>query len=219
MKIQNNHVVSIHYTLKNDAGEVIDSSAGRAPLDYIQGKGMIVPGLEKAMIGKGLGDKFSVTVSPEEGYGTRRPELVQEIPLNVFQGVDTVEPGMTFVANGPNGRMMVTISEVRDTVAVVDGNHELADKNLNFEIEVATVREATADELEEGLSRGGCCGGGGGCGCHDESDEEGCCGGGDGEGCCGGSEDGEEKSGCCGGTKHGQEHECCGGHDHGEHKG
>lgn len=210
MKIANNHVVAIHYTLKNDAGAVIDSSAGRDPLDYIQGKGMIVPGLEKEMIGRAIGDKFSVKVSPEEGYGVRRPEMVQEIPLEAFQGVDKVEAGMTFVARGPQGQMMVTITEVKETVAVIDGNHELAGQNLNFEIEVASVREATEDELENGLDRGGCCGGHGGCGCSDE--EEGCCSDDEEVECCGGKghDDGSE---CCGGKGHGaKEGGCCGGH-------
>lgn len=195
MKIENNHVVSMHYTLKNDAGEVIDSSAGRGPLDYIQGKGMIVPGLEKAMLGHALGEKFSVTVIPSEGYGEHVPELIQEVPLEAFQGVPQVEAGMSFVAHGPQGPMMINVREVKEKTAVIDGNHELAGQNLNFEVEVAAVRVATAEELEHGHlhgeSEGGCCGGHGGCGCSEE--------------------DGEEETECCGGTKHDDpEHECCG---------
>ena len=176
MKIANNHVVSIHYTLKNDAGETIDSSAGREPLDFIQGKGMIVPGLEKAMLGKDVGEKFSIKVSASEGYGERIEDLIEEVPLDAFQGVEKVEPGMSFFAQGPHGQMVVTITAVRDGVAIVDANHELAGQNLNFEIEVTEVREASAEELEEGLDQGGCCGGHGGCGCHGESEAEGeCC--------------------------------------------
>jgi len=203
MKIQENHVVCIHYTLTNDEGKVIDSSAGREPLDFIQGKGMIVPGLEKEMLGKAVGDKFSVVVSAAEGYGEYNPALVQEIPLDAFQGVPSVEVGMTFVARGPQGQTMVTITEVKEKVAVVNANHELAGKNLNFAIEVTEVRDATEDELENGLhahAHGGCCGGHG--------EEGGCCGGDDEEGCC---SDDEEKE-CCGGTKHDDpDHECCGG--------
>jgi len=176
MKIANNHVVSIHYTLKNDAGETIDSSAGREPLEYIQGKGMIVPGLEKAMLDKAVGEKFSVNVLASEGYGERNEDMIEEIPLEAFQGVEKVEAGMSFFAQGPHGQMVVTIKAVNDKFATVDGNHELAGQNLNFEIEITDVREATAEELEEGLDQGGCCGGHGGCGCHEGSeDEHECC--------------------------------------------
>lgn len=213
MKIQDNHVVSIHYTLKTDSGETLDSSAGREPLDFIQGKGMIVPGLEKAMVGRAQGEKFSVKVSPEEGYGVRDPQMIQEIPLEAFQGVDKVEAGMSFVARGPQGQMMVRITSVNEKTAVVDGNHELAGQNLNFDIEVASFRDATAEELEDGLHGGGCCGGHGECGCEEEEDEHECCGGkghGDGSECCGGKGHGHEH-----GHSHGQqksEHGCCGGH-------
>ncbi len=190
MKIENNHVVSMHYTLKSDAGEIIDTSAGRDPLDYIQGKGMIVPGLEKAMLGHAIGEKFNVTVIPSEGYGEYVADLVQEVPLEAFQGVPAVEVGMTFVAHGPHGPMMIAVKEVREKTAVIDGNHELAGKNLNFEVEVAAVRVATEDELSNGLhAEHGCCGGG--CGCHDE--------------------EGSEEDSCCHGTKHDDpDHECCG---------
>jgi len=189
MKIENNHVVSMHYTLKSDAGDIIDTSAGRDPLDYIQGKGMIVPGLERAMLGRALGEKFTVKVVPAEGYGEYVQELVQEVPLEAFQGVPQVEAGMSFVAHGPQGPMMITVKEVRAKTAVIDGNHELAGQNLNFDIEVAAVRVATSEELENGLhAHGGCCGGG--CGCSDEEDSE------------------DE---CCHGTKHDDpDHQCCG---------
>lgn len=203
MKIQDNHVVSIHYTLKTDAGEMLDTSAGRDPLDFIQGKGMIVPGLEKAMVGRTQGEKFSVKVAPEEGYGVRDPQLIQEIPLEAFQGVEKVEAGMSFIARGPQGQMMVRITSVSDKTATVDGNHELAGQNLNFDIEVSSFREATSEELENGLHQGGCCGGHGDCGCEEGEDDHECCGG-------KGHDDGSE---CCGGKGHGaSEHGCCGGH-------
>ena len=192
MKIENNHVVSMHYTLKSDAGEIIDSSAGREPLDYIQGKGMIVPGLERAMLGRTLGDKFAVTVVPAEGYGEYMQELVQEVPLEAFSGVPSVEAGMSFVAHGPQGPMMITVKAVGEKTATVDGNHELAGQNLNFDIEIAAVRVATAEELENGLhAHGGC-----GCGCSCGEEEEGCCG---------------EEDECCHGEKHDDpDHVCCG---------
>lgn len=197
MQIKKDLVVGMHYTLKSDAGEVIDSSAGRAPLEYIQGSGMIVPGLEKAMDGKSLGDQFSVVVSPAEGYGEYQEDLLQAVPREAFQGVEDIQPGMRFVANGPQGQTMVTVKSVGETEVTVDGNHELAGQNLNFEIEVASVREASAEELANGQPncQGGCCGG------HDhDGDHE----------CCGGHDDGE----CCGGKGHEDGHECCGGKNH-----
>lgn len=202
MKIQENHVVGIHYTLRNDEGKVLDSSNGREPLDYIQGHGMIVPGLEKAMISRDLGEKFTVRVTPEEGYGVRSEEMIQEVPLSAFGGVGTVEKGMSFVARGPGGQFMVTVTEVKAETAVVDGNHELAGVALNFDIEVTSVREATAQELSHGLhAHGGCCGGHGHS--HEEEDS-----------CCGGHGHANEDDECCGGHGHGEEGGCCGRHQH-----
>jgi len=206
MKVQANQVVSIHYTLRDDAGVVIDSSEGRDALEYIQGKGMIVPGLEAAMLDKALGEKFKVTVSPAEGYGESDPNMIQEIPIDAFQGAE-VEPGMQFVARGPQGQMMITVTEVKGTTVIANGNHPLAGKNLNFEIEVAAIREATSEELENGLG-GGCCGGHGGCGCHGEEEGDGSCG--DECGC------GDEEVECCGGKGHDDGSECCGGKGHGQ---
>ena len=83
MKIAEKTVVQMHYTLKSDEGAVIDSSEGREPLQYIQGMHMIVPGLEKAMVGHDMGDKFDVVVIPAEGYGEYDERMTQEVPLNV----------------------------------------------------------------------------------------------------------------------------------------
>src|SRR5262249_7220782 len=87
MQIANNSGVSFHYTLTDDNGQVLDSSQGREPLVYLQGVGQIVPGLEKAMEGRQVGDQFKVDVAPEEGYGVHHAELVQEVPREAFQGV------------------------------------------------------------------------------------------------------------------------------------
>ena len=138
MKIAEKTVVQMHYTLKSDEGAVVDSSAGREPLQYIQGMHMIVPGLEKAMVGHDVGDKFDVVVIPAEGYGEYDERMTQEVPLNVFQGVDHVEAGMMFYAQTPNGPMPIRIKSVGEKTAVIDANHELAGKNLNFAIEVVS---------------------------------------------------------------------------------
>lgn len=183
MKIENNTMVSMHYTLTSDEGETIDTSAGREPLDYIQGQGMIVPGLEKEMEGRAIGDKFTVKVAPAEGYGELNEALIQEVPLDAFQGTDQVEVGMTFYAHTPNGNLPLTVKKVTDTHATVDANHALAGKNLNFEIEVIGVRPVSEEEIQQILApHGHCCGGEDHeCGCHDEGEKENC----DGEGGCG----------------------------------
>lgn len=207
MQIAHQTVVQMHYTLKDDNGNTIDSSVGKEPLEYIQGLGMIVPGLEKAMVGKSVGDKFEVVVLPAEGYGEYNKGLVSEIPKTAFQG-DDVQVGMTFYAQTPNGILPIRILEVKEDKVTVDANHELAGKNLNFAIEVVSVRQATEKELESLQHHH--------CHCHDHEDKHECCDGkehGEGHECCGGKNHGEGYE-CCGGKKHGEGHECCGGKNH-----
>lgn len=202
MQIAHQTVVQMHYTLKDDNGNTIDSSVGKEPLEYIQGLGMIVPGLEKAMVGKSVGDKFEVVVLPAEGYGEYNKGLVSEIPKTAFQG-DDVQVGMTFYAQSPNGILPIRILEVKEDKVTVDANHELAGKNLNFAIEVVSVRQATEKELESLQHHH--------CHCHDHEDEHECCGGkghGEGHECCGGKNHGEGHE-CCGGKNHDKDHECC----------
>jgi FKBP-type peptidyl-prolyl cis-trans isomerase SlyD len=207
MQIAHQTVVQMHYTLKDDNGNTIDSSVGKEPLEYIQGLGMIVPGLEKAMVGKSVGDKFEVVVLPAEGYGEYNKGLVSEIPKTAFQG-DDVQVGMTFYAQTPNGILPIRILEIKEDKVTVDANHELAGKNLNFAIEVVSVRQATEKELESLQHHH--------CHCHDHEDEHECCGGkehGEGHECCGGKNHGEGHE-CCGGKNNGEGHECCGGKNH-----
>lgn len=150
MQIADNTVASFHYTLTNDAGEVLDSSQGREPLAYLHGAGNIVPGLEKAMTGRAAGDSFTVDVAPEEGYGVHHDGLVQEVPLEAFAGVPQVEPGMRFQAQTPQGMHSVVVTAVNDGMVTVDGNHPLAGQTLHFAIEVTGVRAASAEELAHG---------------------------------------------------------------------
>lgn len=200
MKIADKTVVQMHYTLTSDEGKVIDSSAGREPLQYIQGAHMIVVGLEKAMAGHDVGDKFDVKVIPSEGYGEYDEKMTQEVPLNVFQGVEKVEVGMQFYAQTPAGPMPLRIKSVGEKTAIIDANHELAGKNLNFAIEVVSVREATEDEMKP-FEHHCCCGKGDGeCGCGGHGDGEcGCGGEGHKENC-----DGKGGCGCPNHDKHHQ---------------
>ena len=123
MLIAANKAVSIDYTLTNDAGEVIDSSAGGAPLAYLHGAGNIIGGLEKALLGKQAGDELDVAVEPEDAYGEYSAELVATLNRSMFEGVDELEVGMQFHASGPDGGMqIVTIRELEGDDVIVDGN-------------------------------------------------------------------------------------------------
>lgn len=147
-------VVLIHYTLTDDAGKVLDSSSGREPLAYIQGHGNLIPGLERELEGKTAGTKLSVKISPEDGYGVRDPALVQRVPLRAFGGTK-VQPGMQFQAQDSSGHpRVVTVVGIQGDMVTVDGNHSLAGQNLNFEVEITEVRDATTEELEHGHVHG-----------------------------------------------------------------
>ena len=152
MQISENSVVSFDYTLTDEAGQVIDSSEGREPLVYLHGHHNIIPGLEKAMEGQQAGEEMTVQVAPEEGYGPYREELVQEVPKSAFAGVDKVEPGMSFRAESNAGPMTVTVRAVAADTVTVDGNHALAGKVLNFQVAIKSVREATAQEIDQGVA-------------------------------------------------------------------
>ena len=152
-EIQNDQVVSFHYTLTDGNGEVIDKSEGQ-PLVYLHGAGNIIPGLENALAGKKVGDKLVVNVPAAEGYGEYSVELVQEVPRNMFQGVDQIQPGMQFQAQTDEGIQVVTVKDVTDTAVIVDGNHPLAGQDLNFDVEIVEIRPASQEELDHGHVHG-----------------------------------------------------------------
>lgn len=154
MQIADRCVVSIHYTLKNDGGDVLDTSGGAEPLVYLQGAGNIIPGLENALVGKSVGDKLSVKIAPAQGYGERDPRAVQDVPRRAFQGIRDIKVGMSFTAEGPNGPTRVTVTRVAGDMVTVDGNHQLAGENLHFDVEVTDVRAASEEELAHGHVHG-----------------------------------------------------------------
>ena len=154
MEISSDRVVTIHYTLKNDSGTVLDSSAGGEPLAYIQGHGNLVSGLEKALEGKEHGSSLAVVVAPAEGYGERDEALIQRVPKRTLQGSGDIKKGMQFQARTDDGMRLFTVTAVIGDMVTLDGNHPLADQTLHFDIEVVGVREATAEELEHGHVHG-----------------------------------------------------------------
>jgi FKBP-type peptidyl-prolyl cis-trans isomerase SlyD len=154
VEIAADSVVLIHYTLKDDKGDVLDSSAGGEPLAYIQGHGNLVPGLEKALEGKRGGNILEVTVPPAEGYGMRDEALVQRVSKRSLKGSGEIRKGMQFQARTDQGLRLFTVTGVIGDMVSLDGNHPLADQTLHFDIEVVEVRPATAEELEHGHVHG-----------------------------------------------------------------
>ena len=154
MNISENCVASIHYTLTNGEGKVIDTSEGQEPLAYLHGAGNIIPGLERALLGKAVGDKFNVSIPAAEAYGVRDDSMVQELPSNMFSGIDKIEVGMEFHAETEHGLQVVTVTKVEGDNVTIDGNHPLAGVDLTFDVEVAEIRAASAEELEHGHAHG-----------------------------------------------------------------
>lgn len=144
-------VVHIHFTLKNAQGEVIDSSQNSGPLPYLHGAHNLVPGLERELEGRSVGDQFRVTISPEEGYGAHNGQAPEGVPREQFEGLDEILPGMMFEARTADGQPFpVWVAQVTDDLIFVDANHPLAGETLDFSVEVVSVRDATAEEIEHG---------------------------------------------------------------------
>ena len=155
MQIKENSVVNIHYTLTNDAGEVLDSSSGKEPLMYMHGHNNLIPGLEDQLAGKKAGDKFNADVEAEDAYGLHHEEAIQQIPLSALANIPNLEVGMQLQASTDQGPVAVRVAEINDEHVVLDGNHPLAGERLHFAVEVVSVRDATPSELEHGHAHGG----------------------------------------------------------------
>lgn len=156
MQISKNKVVAMNYILKDEKGQVIDSSEGREPLAFIQGTGQIIPGLEKEMEGKKKGDKIQAVIAPENAYGLYLPEMVQEVPLSGFQGEENekLQEGMQVRVETNNGPAIAMVSKIENDTVTLDLNHPLADTTLHFDVEVMDVRDATEEELSHGHVHG-----------------------------------------------------------------
>jgi FKBP-type peptidyl-prolyl cis-trans isomerase SlyD len=150
MPIAQNDVVTMHYTLKDDADKVIDSSSGGEPLAYLHGHGNIIPGLERELAGKSVGDRLTVRVPPAEGYGEYDRALVQKVPRRSLKGIANLRVGLRLQA----GHQAVTVTHIAGDMITLDGNHPLAGQNLNFDVEITAVRPATEEELAHGHVHG-----------------------------------------------------------------
>ena len=154
MSISPDQVVSIHYTLRDDTGEVIDRSATDEPLAYLHGRGQLIPGLERELTGREAGDRLEVKIAPAEGYGEYDRELVQQVPRRALKGVGQLRVGLRLQAQTPDGPRAVTVTQLNGDMVTLDGNHPLAGKTLHFQVEVAAVRAATEEELAHGHVHG-----------------------------------------------------------------
>lgn len=148
--IENNKVVRVHYTgTLPDTGEVFDSSEGREALTFLVGHKQMIPGFERELMGKELGDKVEFTLSPEDAYGEHNPDAVQKVPLEMFGDIKP-EVGTTLMSDmGP-----FRVTEVGDELITVDFNHVLAGKSLTFNVEVVELRDGTEEEISHGHAHG-----------------------------------------------------------------
>ena len=153
MNVAQNSVVAFHYTVSDDEGVQLDSSAGKSPLTYLHGANNIIKGLESALEGKAEGDSLKVTIPPEDAYGEHMEALVEEVPKEAF-GDNKVEVGMRFEAQTNQGPISVVVTEIQDESVTVDGNHPLAGKELTFDVTVENIREATQEEMDHGHVHG-----------------------------------------------------------------
>ncbi len=154
MAIGTDSVVTIHYTLTDDAGVVIDQSEPAEPLAYLHGHGNIIAGLEKELTGKSAGDALTVTVLPAEGYGEYDNDLVQSVPRRTLRGIKDIKTGMRLHAQTAAGTRAVTVTKVIGDMVTLDGNHPLAGKSLHFDVRIDAVRAATEEELSHGHVHG-----------------------------------------------------------------
>ena len=154
MQIGDQKVVTLHYTLTDSEGTVIDKSEDGS-FAYLHGARNIIPGLENALTGKSAGDELTVSVAPDDAYGARDEAMTQQVPKNMFEDANEIAVGTQFHAQGPNGEtLIVTVMEVQEEHVVVDGNHPLAGVDLNFDVKIVDVRDASEEEIEHGHVHG-----------------------------------------------------------------
>jgi FKBP-type peptidyl-prolyl cis-trans isomerase SlyD len=157
MKIIKDTIATIHFTVCSSDGTQIDTSRNSEPMVFLHGSQFLIQGLEDELVGRTAGDKFNVDISPVLAYGERHEELVQSVPITMFEDMD-LNVGMTFRASTDDGEQSVMIIDINEEEVVVDGNHPLSGLTLNFDVEVLEVREATEEEIAHGHphTEGGC---------------------------------------------------------------
>lgn len=176
-------VIGIEYSLKDaNSGEQLDTNVGGKPLEFISGKGQIIPGLEEKLVEMNLNEEADVMVEPAQAYGEYNEEAVQTLPKDQFAGIELTE-GMTLYGTGEQGEtVQVVVKGFTDSEVTIDYNHPMAGRTLMFSVAILSVREATEEELQTGVvggmaaMGGGCCGSEGGDHSHDHGHQHGGCG-------------------------------------------
>lgn len=154
ISIQDNHVVLFHYVLKDDAGTVLDASQAE-PMAYIHGHQNIVPGLERQLVGKTVGDELTAVVQPEDGYGIRRENAEESVHRSAFPKDMELQAGMPIRAENADGHAMILwVDKIEGARVTLSSNHPLAGKTLHFDVKIAGVREASEEEVAHGHVHG-----------------------------------------------------------------
>lgn len=154
MSIKDDMVVQFNYVLRDEQGELIESNEGGDPIAYLHGHDNMMPGVENAIEGKSVGDKFTVTPSPEDTYGLRQEGFEQRVSVKHLVGAKTWKPGMAALVHTEQGQRQVTVLKVGKFMATVDLNHPLAGRELTFDIEIVGARDATDEEIAHGHAHG-----------------------------------------------------------------
>jgi len=161
MNVEDKCIVSVHFTVTGDDGKVLDSTLEQDPLAYLHGSDSFLPGLEAVLAGKTVGDQIQVTLQPDEAFGEVNPDLIGTMPIESFEGIEGLEPGVTVAATTPDGQMIeVNVEEINDEGVVINANHPFAGKVLHFDVTVTDIREATEEEIAHGHPHhgdGDCC--------------------------------------------------------------
>ncbi len=147
-------VIAFNYVLKNTKGDLIDASEPNQPLPFLTGRGQIIPGLEEVVVTMSEGDKKIVNVPAAQAYGEVRADMVMDVPKAELEHLKDLQVGSHLQLQLGEGVKIVTVSKITDSHVTLDGNHPLAGTDLVFDIEVALVREATADEVLHGHAHG-----------------------------------------------------------------
>lgn len=153
MNIAKDTVVTLHYSLFDDQGQLIEKTED-SPIAYLHGHNAMIAGFEKAMEGKAAGENLNIELSPEQAYGARNEQAVARVPVKHLQGSKKWKKGMVAVVNTEEGQRQVEIIKIGRFMADVDTNHPLAGKHLRFEVDIQEVRAATAEEISHGHVHG-----------------------------------------------------------------
>ncbi len=155
MFVSTNKVVILNYTLTDDNNQIIDQSTD-GTFAYLHGASNIIPGLEKALLDKKVGDNIKVSIEPAEGYGHHDASMVQEVPMDMFESAEQVQVGQQFHAQGPHGNtIIITVTKIEGDNVTIDGNHPLAGVPLNFDVTIMDIRDASEEEITHGHAHHG----------------------------------------------------------------